>query len=353
MDIDIVKRLSLARHLFELGQTSLRSSNDLQLFSAANLLQDSVEAFLIAVAEYVGAEFDQNTKFDKYFVSIDTKISPKELPFKTKLLRLNRIRVDSKHHGIQPARDECDRVAVSIREFFDEVSQSIFGSPFASISAIMLLDDGDPKNNLLDAKEALEVGKLEECVIGCRKAIYLELESKYDISPFKEGKPVGLLDAFSVAPTYARNKAYIDKHVTNPTDYIVRDHNRIEQDLLLSGADATAFWNIWRLTPEVYRDKDGSWFVKHEFDKLDDKVLVDKAEYIFSTTVDLLLSIHTNRRKTKNKEFGSYFVKLKHDKVPVYEKADINSKLVGNTPDGLLKIDTNFRINGLSDEGPY
>lgn len=189
MDIDIVRRLSLARYLFELGQSGLRSSNDLQLFAAANLLQDSVEAFLIAVAEYVGAEFDQNTKFDKYFVNIDAKIAPKELPFKVKLLRLNRIRIDAKHHGIQPARDECDRVAVSVREFFDEVSLSVFGVVFASVSAIDLLDDGEPKTLLLDAKAALEAGKPDECVISCRKALYLEVESSYDVSAYKDGKP--------------------------------------------------------------------------------------------------------------------------------------------------------------------
>ena len=109
MDIETVRRISLARHLYELGISSLRSKNDISLFSAVNLLQDSVEAFLIAIADHVSASTDQNTKFDKYFVEIDKKIAPKTLPFKSKLLRLNRIRIDSKHYGIQPAHDECDR----------------------------------------------------------------------------------------------------------------------------------------------------------------------------------------------------------------------------------------------------
>lgn len=353
MDIDIVRRLSLARHLFELGQSSLRSSNDLQLFAAANLLQDSVEVFLIAVAEYVGAEFDQNTKFDKYFVNIDAKISPKELPFKAKLLRLNRIRIDAKHHGIQPARDECDRVAVSVREFFDEVSRSVFAVAFASVSAIDLLDDGEPKNLLLEAKSAIEAGNPNECVISCRKALYLEVEHHYDVSVYKDGRPLGLMGGFSMAPFYARNKDYIEKNVKNPTDFIVRDHSRIDQELLTSGADTTEFWNIWRLTPEVFRDRAGNWVVKYDFDKLDDAVLADKAEYVFSTSVDVLLSLHTNRRNTKTSQYGTYFVELKNDNVPVFEKADVNSKVVGYTPAGLVKIDTDFRITGLCGDGPY
>lgn len=93
MDIETIRRIMLARHLFELGNTALRSSNDLILFAAVNLLQDAVEAFLIAVADHVGAKVDHRTEFDKYFVFINDRIKPRELPFKTKLFRLNLIRV--------------------------------------------------------------------------------------------------------------------------------------------------------------------------------------------------------------------------------------------------------------------
>jgi hypothetical protein len=125
MDIETIHRLTLARHLYDLGSASSRSANDIHLFSAVNLFQDAVESFLVAVADHVGAALDQHTHFDQYFVRINTKIAPKELPFKNKLLRLNNIRVSSKHHGIQPARDECNRLVLTVREFFDEVSNSV------------------------------------------------------------------------------------------------------------------------------------------------------------------------------------------------------------------------------------
>lgn len=64
------------------------------------------------------------------------------------------MRVDAKHHGIQPARGECDRVAVSVREFFDEVSSSVLSVNFATVSAIDLLDEEEIKEALLQAKAA-------------------------------------------------------------------------------------------------------------------------------------------------------------------------------------------------------
>lgn len=353
MDIETVRRLSLARHLYQLGKSSLASPNDMYLFAAVNLLQDAVEAFLIAVADYVKAEIDQNTKFDRYFVLINDKISPKELPFKSKLLRLNRIRVDSKHYGIQPARDECDRVVVSVREFFDEVSSSILGVNFSTVSAIDLLDAGEIKDLLLEAKTARESGDHETCLVACRKVLYVAVEHRYDVSKFKESKPQGLLVAFSYAPYYARDPQYIQEEVKDPTDYIVRDHSRIDQDLLKDGVDTTAFWNVWRLTPEVYRSEDEQWVVKHDFGKLDAATLADNAEYVFSTTVDMALAIHASRKAVRSKQHGRYFLELARESVPIYEKADVGSKVAATTPTGMTQIDTDYRVGGLKGDGPY
>jgi hypothetical protein len=149
MDIETVRRLTLARHLYELGSASSRSGNDIHLFSAVNLFQDAVESFLVAVADHVGAVLDQNTNFDQYFVKIDAKIAPNVLPFKNKLIRLNKVRVSSKHYGIQPERNECSRLALTVREFFDEVSNSVLGASFSTVSAIDLLRNGETKIVLL------------------------------------------------------------------------------------------------------------------------------------------------------------------------------------------------------------
>lgn len=353
MDIETIRRLSLARHLYQLGKTSLASPNDMYLFAAVNLLQDAVEAFLIALGDHVKAEIDQNTKFDKYFLQINEKIFPKELPFKNKLIRLNRIRVDSKHYGIQPARDECERVVLSVREFFEEASSSVLGVNFSTVSAIDLLDDGEMKNLLLEAKMAREAGDLEACVIGCRKVLYVAVEHRYDISKFKAEKPQGLLAAFSYAPYYARDPQYIQENVKDPTDYIVRDHSRIDQDLLKEGVDTTAFWNVWRLTPEVYRSEDKQWVIKHDFGKLDAATLADSAEYVFSTVVDMALAIHAARRAVRSKQHGRYLVTLAREGVPIYEKADIDSKVTATTPVGMTQINTDYRVEGLRGDGPF
>ena len=353
MDIETVRRISLARHLNELATSSLRARNDLHLFAAANLLQDAVEAFLLAVADAVGAAIDQNTKFDKYFVEINERIKPKELPFKTTLLRLNRIRVDSKHYGIQPARDECERLALSVREFFEEVSSSLLGVTFSTVSGIDLLEDGETKSILLEARDALQSGDLVTCTICCRKALYLELEWQYDVTKFKSGEPVGLLGGWSSAPYYARSKEYIEKNVRDPTDFIVLDHSDMDQKLLKDGVDPTAYWNLWRLTPQVYRGPDDNWVVKYDLNKLDTKILADKIEYVFSTTIDVLLALHAARNAVRMSSYGFHDVELRKDCVSVYEKADKTSQVVAITPPGLLRLHTDCHVFGLRGDARY
>ena len=117
--------------------------------------------------------------------------------------------------------------------------------------------------------------------------------------------------------------------------------------------DNIAFWNVWRLTPEVYKTKEGNWVVKHEFSKLDEKVLTDKIEYIFSATLDVVLSIHRTRQATQWTDHNTYYLNLKQENVPIYKKADKNSEETGRTPEGLTRIDTDYRVDGLNGDDIY
>jgi len=353
MQIEIIRRIALARHLFELSEGSLRSKNDLHLFSAVNLAQDAIETFLVALADKFQVTFDQNTKFDRYFVLIDEKISPKELPFKSALIRLNRLRVDSKHHGLQPARGECERLLASAREFLDEVSQAHLGAPFSTISAIDLLEAGDCRDFLASAKHGLEAADYESCIFSCRQALYVEIEGRYDISAYKDGEPRGLLAGLTSAPYYARSVKYVAENVRDPTDYIVLDHAAVDRDLLISGVDPTDFWNVWRLTPEVFRSKAGKWYLKRDFGKLNGADLKEIAEYVFNTTLDIALARETNRRATRWKHSGKFYVELKKPGLALHEKADRTSPVVATLPADLTRVDTDYTVDGLNDDGTY
>lgn len=325
-------KLLLARRLYELSRENLSSANDLSLGIGVNLLQDAVEAFLLAVSESVNAGIQSGTNFDRYFDLINAKIGPKELPFRARLVALNKLRVNSKHYRLAPAKSEAEGLLVTVREFLDEVTNSVLGLNFATISLIDLIRDGEPKNLLREAEAAFHGEDFEVCLVNCRKAIFVRIEFQYDVAPFgaEEGpKGLGLFLLGRKAPFYARSKDYVDKNVNDATDYIVFDHNNVEMDLMKSGMDSVSFWNVWRLTPQVYRSEaGGDWVVKREFGKFEEDGIRERAEYVLDTTINLFVAAHQKLAATRSPERRNYYVKLRREQVPVYEKADVNSEVV-------------------------
>ena len=97
---NIITKILLSRKLYQLSLENLNSDNELSLSIGVILLQDSVEIFLLAVAEHIDASIGNNSNFNQYFDLINKKLSPKELPFKLRLTALNKLRVNAKHYGL-------------------------------------------------------------------------------------------------------------------------------------------------------------------------------------------------------------------------------------------------------------
>lgn len=352
MERSTINKILSSRYLFTLATENLRTDQGIKLSAGVNLMQDSVELFLLAVGEFLDANIRTNTGFDKYFELINKKIAPKKLPFRSRLNSLNKLRVNSKHYGIQPAQDEVKQLSIAVREFFEEVSMSIFGNKFAAFSLIDLLKDGEVKELLKETEKYFDEQNYIECLISCRKALYSEIEQDYDISGYR-GKTsnknyLGLMLYGYKAPYWAKNPEYIEEKVNDPCDYTVFDHSTLEMDLMKNGADINTFWNVWRLTPAVFRyDQKSEWIVRYQFACFDKDGIDIRAEYVLSSTIEMILSIHQRKSQLKSPEYRLYYIDLKRTKIPVYSKASKNSSVVRNTPEGLTRFDCDFRVVGL------
>jgi hypothetical protein len=263
MDIRVIKKLTLARYLLSSADSFLRGTSEPAVFAALNQYQDAVEMCLLALAEHLNAGVASNTPFEKYFDLINAKIDPKELPFRAKLIGLNKQRVAAKHHGIQPDRSEVKSLSVVVREFCEEVSKSILGVEFARISLTSAITREEVRSALERAEDHFAKGEFADCLIECRKAIYHEVDTHYDVSVFRRGdQPNWFEMRLCRAPDFAKSDKYIDESVNDPTGYIVYDHDGVEAELSKVGVNQTLFWNVWRLTPHIFHDRDSdTWIV--------------------------------------------------------------------------------------------
>jgi hypothetical protein len=348
----VIRRVTLSRYLFELAIQNARSDQDVAGAACVNLLQDAVEIFLLAALDHLNVGVSaKKTDFPQYLDKINEAIAD-ELPFRRRLLEINKVRVLSKHEGIPPNRKEIEGYVSDARSFLEHACHKILAVDFWTVSLTRLLEDGESKSLLLEAEATFEKGDYRDCLIACRKAFYVEFESSYDI---QKDLMFGFGLFGSRAPYYARNKEYIEKNVATPFDYIVLDHSQVDADLTKEGLDHTAFWNIWRLTPEVYRHKnEDKWLVKHDPNKLVEDGIKERAAYVLESIVAILLARQGNRKKTKMTSMDrSFAARLRRPHTTVYKKADRNGEVEGITKEGLQEILLYYATPGLKDEGTY
>lgn len=346
----VIRRVTLSRHLFELATQSARSDQEVAGAACVSLLQDAIEIFFLAAFDHLNVHVSAKTAFPQYLDKINEAIS-EELPFRRRLLDINRVRVLAKHDGIPPNWQEVAGYVSDARKFLEQACTKILGVDFWSISLIGLLDDGELKELLSAAEAEFKKNEFVGCLITCRKAFYLAFESDYDTQ--KDLNPVGLLFG-SRAPYYARENAYIEEHVKTPFDYVVLDQGQIDADLTKEGIDHTAFWNIWRLTPDVYRhQKEHEWSIKQEPDKLEQDGIKDRAAYVLENIVAILLARQANRNRMKWSATHLRVARLRQPVTTVYKKADKTGPVAAITKAGMTEVSVDYATPGLKDGATY
>jgi hypothetical protein len=118
--------------------------------------------------------------------------------------------------------------------------------------------------------------------------------------------------------------------------------------------DSVAYWNVWRLTPKVYRKgKDTPWVVKNDLRKLDSDGIKDRAEYVLLATTEILLAEEQNHSRTRTADYRRFYLTLKSDAVPVFSKASKASAVIKTTPAGVRKLYCDYSIDSLDEDGIF
>ncbi len=317
-------------------------------FTCITLLDDGLEVFLLTSAEHVSAQLGQRVDFAQYFDLINEKLHPKQLPLRQRLLEIHRVRNSAKHHGVSPNTTELDGYVRDARNFLDHACSQVFDVDFWSVSLIALIEQGEQKDLLSAAETAFKESRFHECLVDCRKVLFLEFEKDYDI------KDPGIL-YWGKAPLYARESQYQENNILDPFDYIHLDSARVDADLAKLGIDNPVFWNIWRLTPAVYRNRENEpWAVKHEPQKAEEEGLSGRAAYVLENIIDIVLKTQEQSRAHRMTSLWfHYIVKLRRKNVPVYRKADEASEQIATTPDELQEVTARYSTPGLRDSKTY
>lgn len=344
----------LSRFLFNNAMEHAHAHNEFAPYATANLLQDALEIFLLAAAEKMNAKIEKRTDFVTYLDKIDEKLTPSNLPFRLRLIQLNKLRVAAKHDALPPDAKEIETLVTVVQEFLREATQLIFRVDFTSINLISLVENKTIRDLLTEADESYQRRDFAATLIACRKAFFTEFEKRFDIKPLEKEASTQFFGLITEAPLHARSIDYINNFVRSPFDYIVLDFTKIDNNLIKERIDPVVFWNIWRLTPAVYVDSDGNWLVKHDLEKLEGDI-EQNATYVLENIIEILIRRQERNKSSRYARNGLNFVlAVKTKNARIFKKADGHSEIHARLPDDATEVNVAARVPSLrTDESPF
>lgn len=357
MDERSLRQVLLARYYLHLAAEQLRSEAEAAKFAAINLYHEALETTLITCADHLNASVKEGGKIELYLDRINDKLGTQELPFRSRILQFNKARVAAKHYLTLPDSTFLTLMGTVLPEFAETAVRLTFGRNLHEVSLVDLVEDGEVAAYLREAEGHLAAARYYECLTACRKTFYVQFERQYDISKFadpKEADARGLLSYFAMcrAPFHSKNPQYIANHVSRPSDFIVIDHSSLDSELMKEGIDVQTFWNIWRLTPDVYRGEEDKWTTEYDFDLVDDPQIKESCVYVLDNLTSITLQRQARRMRSRSRSNTFRYIQTVPN-APLYKKASKTSEEVGRLPAGIRRVNVTRAVPALEGNGHY
>jgi len=188
MDMEL-SQVVLCRGLYGEAEGYLAKDGDMYVGMAVSIAQDAVELFLRAVMKerpVAGQKIpDDFVKCMDYIDGGAPADASQHVPFRAKLIDLNKARVNFKHYGLIPNRTDARRLLGYVADFFEDASVRFFNICFSDISASDLVTSNEVRERLKKAEQALRDEQLEQCLGYSAEAV--EVATKELIQPFNRG----------------------------------------------------------------------------------------------------------------------------------------------------------------------
>lgn len=177
---DTTRRLTFIRFLFEAGVEQSRAPEP-RSAQALLTFHDSVEQFFGLTCEHLNVAVSGKTQFMEYFKLINSKLAAHALTQQRTLDRMNRARVEFKHHSLFPTSGDINGFRSTCKAFFTENCPKVFDIAFGDVSMARLITAAPIRVELEKADEHIRAGDwkaaIESIAVG-----FARLLDQYDLA---------------------------------------------------------------------------------------------------------------------------------------------------------------------------
>ena len=183
----LIDRLICAKYLFLKGIKELSRGGHFSASFALLNFQDSAEMILRIIAEQIECHITKKEGFDSILNKINEK-SGKELPHRTVLNQLNESRINFKHYGNEPIKNDVLKFSKDLEVFFPKVLRLFLDIDFNSISLADLIEHKRTENYIKKAEQFIDNKDYENAIFQTAMAfeIFYKHHTEYtkDFSSF-------------------------------------------------------------------------------------------------------------------------------------------------------------------------
>lgn len=253
-----IQRLAFVRFLHAQG---IAQSTQPEPMSAAAILsfQDAVEHFLLISADHLEVNLPSSMQFLQYWEKLQPKLpAGQALPSKQALSRVNKLRVDLKHHGNIPSSHAVAQSKADVTTFFTDATLMIFNVDFNSVDMVDLVAHPAINRVLHEAQTHFDAGDIIFAMGGLAIA-FQELLDHYTSRriggfgrpPFSFGKSI---------PSFRPEKDQRGSAVTRQLTALTATTRELKEALqvLSLGIDYTRYAHFNVMVPGVNKYVDGS-----------------------------------------------------------------------------------------------
>lgn len=287
----MIQQLVLSKRMFIAGSEYANSNDPISSGMAISMFQDAVEIFLWTLLKELDANINDNTPFTKYFELVNEAPKNergKQLPFKAKILELNKARINFKHYGNLPDVSESKKFCDYTEEFLRFSMDMYFGINFDHLSMVEIVPYEDVRIHLKSAEKLLDEDNIVECYTEIAKARKLLFKRFSNIIPEIDRN---LADGDRLLAGIDRGQHV---HIFR---YLSEVLNRI-RDLSLSSVcniPLRTYLNFDINLPVVSQAQAGNWYV---YNKGDGSYNKDNAKEMISNITDISVKIYNILHRT-------------------------------------------------------
>lgn len=308
------------------------------------MLQDALEAVLYALLLELGIDDEKNLErksFDELLGELKSAGVP--VPRSGTLKALNKQRVLVKHYAQLAEPAMVRSYFAASQDAIAKMTTEVLGQSLRDLFIADLLSEGESKSLLKSAEQAIKDHRHLHALIETRKAIFVEFEEEYSIYGWRDcdgKKEEGLLASAMRggwrAPSWTKNRDWIDKHVKVPTDYVQIDLQNWRLQAMELGIHTVELHNLQRLTPDVFRtDRKAGWSVTYDASFAASNATESNARYCLDRAVSTILKkqqhAQARREPAKDVPFDPPPIYISHT---LHERPSTDSPTVHTVQEG-------------------